>query len=163
MTAVCSKRLLLFAGAGGRGIATQPAARLRWNVGKLNRNSMPIHVDFFHPSRLVIAVVRGAITADDVRDAVQQFLASDVLHYRKIVDIASPTSPLDNAAVELMANLVLSQQVSRPRGALAFVVNPGQAADNAETFARLTSAERPVKVFQSLHAARKWLDEQPMP
>lgn len=124
---------------------------------------MPIHVDFFHPSRLAIAVVRGTITADDVRDAVQQFLASDVLHYRKIIDIASPTSPLDDAAVQMMANLVLSKSVSRPRGALAFVVSPGQAADNAETFARLTGAERPVKVFHSLHAARKWLEEQPMP
>ena len=97
----------------------------------------------------------ATITADDVRDAVQQFLASDVLHYRKIIDIASPTSPLDDAAVQLMANLVLSESVSRPRGALAFVVSPGQAADNAETFARLTGAERPVKVFHSLARGAK--------
>ncbi len=124
---------------------------------------MPIHIDFFHPSRLVIAVVRGAITADDVREAVEQFLAGDVLHYRKIIDIASPTAPIDAAGVQFLANLVLSQRVTRPRGALAFVVNPGQAADNAEAFARLTSDERPVKVFHSLHAARKWLEEQPQP
>ncbi|MCC8428593.1 STAS/SEC14 domain-containing protein [Reyranella aquatilis] len=123
---------------------------------------MPIHIDFFHPSRLVIAVVRGAITAEDVRESVQQFLASDVLHYRKIIDIASPTAPLDSAAVHMLAELVLSRAVSRPRGALAFVVSPGQAADNASTFAQLTSAERPVKVFHSLHAARKWLDEHPI-
>jgi hypothetical protein len=122
---------------------------------------MPIHIDFFHPSRLAIAVVRGTFTADDVRDAVQQFLASDVLHYRKIIDIASPTSPLDKAGVETMANLVLAQQAAKPRGPLAFVVNPGQAADNAEAFAKLTEGERPVKVFQSLHEARKWLEGHP--
>ncbi len=132
-------------------------------MGNLNRDQMPIHIDFFHPSRLVIAVVRGTITAHDVRDAVQQFLTSDVLHYRKIIDIASPTTPLDNAGVQALANLVLSQPVSRPRGALAFVVSPGQAADNAEVFAQLTGGERPVKVFHSLHAARKWLDEHPRP
>lgn len=132
-------------------------------MGNLNRDLMPIHIDFFHPSRLVIAVVRGTITSDDVRDAVQQFLSSDVLHYRKIIDIASPTAPLDNVGVQFMANLVLSHTVSRPRGALAFVVNPGQAADNAEAFAKLTGSERPVKVFHSLHAARKWLDEQAKP
>lgn len=124
---------------------------------------MPIHIDFFHPSRLVIAVVRGTISAHEVREAVLQFLASDVLHYRKIIDIASPTSPLDNAGVQSLANLVLAQRVSRPRGALAFVVSPGQAADNAEAFAQLTGGERPVKVFQSLHEARKWLDEHPNP
>jgi hypothetical protein len=123
---------------------------------------MPIHIDFFHPSRLVIAVVRGTFTADDVRNAVHQFLASEVLHYRKIIDIASPTAPLAKADVEAMANLVLAQRASKPRGPLAFVVNPGQAADNAEAFARLTEGERPVKVFHSLHEARKWLDGHPL-
>ena len=124
---------------------------------------MPIHIDFFHPSRLAIAVVRGTITAADVSSAVHQFLASNVLHYRKIIDIASPTTPLDQAGVEAMANLVIAQRGAKARGPLAFVVNPGQAADNAEAFAKLTEGERPVKVFQSLHEARKWLDENAQP
>ncbi len=124
---------------------------------------MPIHVDVYHPGRLIIAVVRGAFTADDVRDAVQQGLASDVLHYGKIIDISSPTSPLDKAGVEAMANLVLSRTGDKTLGPVAFVVSPGQAADNAEAFARLTSGLRPVKVFQSLHEARKWLGENSRP
>ena len=125
---------------------------------------MPIHVDVFHPSRLVIAVVRGAITADEVRDAVLKFVDSDIVHYRKIIDIASPTSPLDKAGTEALANLVLSRPATaRPRGPLAFVVSPGHAADNAEIFARMTGTDRPVKVFHSLHAARKWLDENTRP
>jgi hypothetical protein len=124
---------------------------------------MPIHVDIFHPSRLVMVVVRGAFTAEDVRNAVIQFLASDVVHYRKLIDIASPTTPLDQAGVVAMANLVLAQNDDRPRGPLAFVVSPGQAAENAETFAKLTEGKRVVKVFQNLHEARKWLDDQSGP
>ena len=124
---------------------------------------MPIHVDVYHPGRLIIAVVRGAFTADDVRDAVQQGLASNVLHYGKIIDISSPTSPLDKAGVEAMANLVLSRTGDKTLGPVAFVVSPGQAADNAGTFARLTGGLRPVKVFQSLHEARKWLGENSRP
>ncbi|WP_422030167.1 hypothetical protein [Reyranella sp.] len=124
---------------------------------------MPIHVDVFHPNRLVIAVVRGTFTADDVRAAVIQFLASDVLHYRKLIDIASPTTPMDKAGAQAMANLVLAQSDDRPRGPLAFVVSPGQAAENAEVFAKLTDGKRIVKVFQNLHEARKWLDEQSGP
>ena len=123
---------------------------------------MPIHVDIFHPSRLIIAVVRGAFTADDVRDAVQQVLASDVLHYSKLIDIASPTFPMEKAGVEAIASLV-SRHDGKPRGPVAFVVSPGQAADNAETFARMTAGLRPVKVFQSLHEARKWLAENSRP
>lgn len=84
---------------------------------------VPIHVDVFPPGRMVIAVVRGAFTTDDVR----------------------------------------ARNDARPRGPLAFVVSPGQAADNAEAFARLTADLRPVKVFHSLHAARKWLDEKARP
>lgn len=124
---------------------------------------MPIHVDFFHPSRLLIVVVRGTFTTDEVRSALQQVLASDILHYRKIIDIASPTSPLSRADVEAMAKLVLAQRTEKPRGPLAFVVSPGQAAENAEVFVKLTEAERPVKVFHSLHEARKWLDQQTPP
>lgn len=124
---------------------------------------MPIHVDIHHPSRLVVAVVRGAFTADDVREAVQQALASDVLHYGKLIDIASPTFPMDMAGVEAIANLILSRNAGTTPGPVAFVVSPGQAADKAETFARLTSGLRPVKVFQSLHAARKWLAENSRP
>jgi hypothetical protein len=124
--------------------------------------TMPIHVDVYHAGRLIIAVVRGAFTVDDVREAVQQVLASDVLHYGKIIDIASPTAPVDKAAVEAIAALV-SRNGEKPRGPLAFVVSPGQAADNAETFARLTAGLRPVKVFQSLHEARKWLAENSRP
>lgn len=124
---------------------------------------MPIHVDIFHPSRLVMVVVRGTFTAEDVRNAVIQFLASDVVHYRKLIDIASPTTPLDKAGVVAMANLVLAQNDGRPRGPLAFVVSPGQAAENAEAFAKLTEGKRVVKVFQNLHEARKWLDAQSGP
>ena len=131
--------------------------------GQTRPRNMPIHIDIFHPSRLVIAVVRGTFTADDVRDAVSQFLASDIVHYRKIIDIASPTTPLDKAGVEAMANLVLAQRDDRPRGPLAFVVNSGQASENAEAFARLTEGARTVKVFRSLHQARKWLDENTQP
>lgn len=122
---------------------------------------MPIHVDVFHPSRLVTVVVRGAITAEEIREAVIKFLSGDIVHYRKIIDIASPTNPLDKAGTEALANLVLAQPATaKPRGPLAFVVSPGHAAENAEIFARMTGADRPVKVFQSLHQARKWLDEQ---
>lgn len=69
---------------------------------------MPIHVDVFHPSRLVIVVVRGAITADEVRDAILRFMGSEIVHYRKIIDIASPTNPFDKAGAEALARLVLA-------------------------------------------------------
>lgn len=121
---------------------------------------MPIHIDFFHPARQAIVAVRGPITAEEVQEAIKQFLASGALHYSKIIDISATTAPLDSAAVEAIAARLRAQPPPGKIGPLAFLVRPGtKAAENAELFARLTEGERPVKVFQSLHAARKWLEE----
>jgi hypothetical protein len=110
---------------------------------------MPIHIDFFHPGRLVIIVARGVVTNDDLASSFRQLIESGALHYRRIIDISSPARfrSLPNAAA---------------RGPLAFVVGPGRAAENAMRFAALTEGERPVRVFHSLHEARKWLEQQPV-
>lgn len=39
---------------------------------------------------------------------------------------------------------------------MAFVVDPSRP-DFAETFAEVTKGERPIQLFRSLHAARRWL------
>ena len=57
-----------------------------------------------------------------------------------------------------LAAIMRAQPRAEARGPLAFVVNP-KDTHAADKFAELTAGERPVKVFQSLHAARRWLDE----
>ena len=44
------------------------------------------------------------------------------------------------------------------RGPLAFVVDPKRGAQ-AVKFAEITAGERPVKVFNNLREARKWVRE----
>lgn len=123
---------------------------------------MPVHIDFFHPNRLAIIVVRGEVTPADVGEAVRQMLESGALHYRKIIDVSSPSQPLTDEGLEKIATMMRSQPDSASRGPLAIIVNPGQQAQNAEKFAKMTEGERPVKVFHSLHEARRWLEQQPL-
>jgi hypothetical protein len=123
---------------------------------------MPIHIDFFHPARLAIIVVRGEVTGEDISEAIGQMLTSGAMHYRKLIDISSPSSPMSDEDVERTAIFMRSQPSAASRGPVAFLVGPGRAADNAVKFAALTEGERPVKVFHSLHEARKWLEQQPV-
>jgi len=37
---------------------------------------MPIHRDFLHPDRLVVAVVRGSVSAEDIANAVRELIAT---------------------------------------------------------------------------------------
>lgn len=121
---------------------------------------MPIHIDFFHPARLAVIVVRGTVTGEDITEAIRQMLTSGAMHYRKLIDISSPSSPMSDEDVERTAVFMRSQPNAASRGPVAFLVGPGRAADNAVKFAALTEGERPVKVFHSLHEARKWLEQQ---
>ncbi len=117
---------------------------------------MPIQLDVFHPNRIVVVVARGSITADDVLRAVREFMEKGATHYRKIIDVSLARSDIDMAQLESLAAFARSNQ--RARGPLAFVVD-GMGNPLAHVFAKLTEGERPVKVFTSLHEARRWLDE----
>lgn len=123
---------------------------------------MPIHIDFFHPGRLIVVVVRGVVTNDEIAAAMRQFLESGALHYRKLLDISSPSNPMSIEDIERTAALLRSAPHAASRGPLAFVISPGRGAENAERFVAMTEGERPVKVFHSLHEARKWLEQQPV-
>ena len=118
----------------------------------------PIHLDISHLDRLVIAVVLGQATADDIASLARQFAESGMMHYRKIVDTSAGDFAVDEAGVAAIAAFLRADPKAASRGPLAFVVDPARP-QFAEKFTELTAGERPVKVFHSLHAARRWLDE----
>jgi hypothetical protein len=123
---------------------------------------MPIHIDFFHPNRLAIIVARGEVTMTDVGEAARTMLESNALHYRKLVDVSSPSTPMKDESLEKLAAFMRNAPNAATRGPLAIIVGDDDKAGRAEQFASLTATERPIKVFKSLHEARRWLEEQPL-
>ena len=119
---------------------------------------MPIHLDFSHHNRIVVAVIRGRVSQEDIADAVKQFMATGAWHYRKIIDVTSGNSPVDEKGLEMLAALARNNAQDRTRGPLAFVIDP-ERGEIVEKFINLTAGERPVRMFRSLHDARRWLDE----
>jgi hypothetical protein len=122
------------------------------------RESMPIHVRISHHDRLVVAVCHGTISGEEFLNAVRESVEQGALHYRKIIDVAAANTDADMERLKQLLTLVRASPQAAQRGPLAFVVD-GKRGDTVRELAALTEeGERPVRVFTSLHEARKWLD-----
>lgn len=119
---------------------------------------MPIHLDISDLDRLVIAVVLGEATPDDIMEVARAFVETGRQHYGKIIDTTAGTSPIDENRMAAIAAFMRADPKAGSRGPLAFVVDP-KRGEQAMKFAEITADERPVKVFNSLRAARAWVRE----
>ncbi len=109
-------------------------------------------------NRLVVIVARGEVTAEEIAENTRRLVEADVPGYAKIIDTTQSKSALSREQVEKVAALLRGDPADRTRGAVAFVVNPDRKGF-AEAFAEVTKGERPIQLFRSLHAARRWLLE----
>jgi hypothetical protein len=117
---------------------------------------MPIHLDISDLDRVVIAVVLGAATPDDILEVAREFVKTGRQAYGKIIDTSAGTVPIDEGKMAAIAAFMRADPKAGARGPLAFVVDP-KRGEHAEKFAELTADERPVKVFTSLREARAWV------
>ncbi len=119
---------------------------------------MPIHFDISPMNRLVVIVARGRVTPEEIADVRQQLVNANVPDYAKIVDTTASSSTIGREQVEKIAAMRGLTHDGVKRGAVAFVVDPNKQGF-AEAFADVTQGERPIRLFASLHAARRWLLE----
>lgn len=123
---------------------------------------MPIHLEIYHPDRIVVGVARGEITLAEFGGFVRDLAQAGVIHYRKIIDVTAAKSSTVGKD-ELLAADAQLRELNRkgPRGPLALVTD-GNRGELAQVFKALAADDRPVEVFRSIHAARKWLAQFPV-
>ena len=119
---------------------------------------MPIYMDISRINRLVVIVAKGHVTADEITANTKALVEADVPGYAKIIDTTGSNSDLTREQVDKIATLLRGDAKDRTRGPVAFVVNPDRKGF-ADAFAEVTQGERPIRLFKSLHTARKWLLE----
>ncbi len=119
---------------------------------------MPIHVSISDLDRLVLAVVLGDVTPDDIAEVAREFVKSGRQHYGKIIDTTAGNAVMDENRMAAIAAFMRADPRAGARGPLAFVVDP-KRGEIVQKFAEMTAEERPVKVFHSLRAARVWVRE----
>jgi hypothetical protein len=116
---------------------------------------MPIHVDIGRLERTVVIVARGHVSPQDVHQVIRQIAEANVRPFGKIIDMTNATSGIEPGQVLPIAELLRGRPEEK-RGPVALVVD----ADNkrfADLFAAETKDDRPLKLFRSLHEARRWL------
>ena len=119
---------------------------------------MAIEVTVNAMDRMIVAIARGDLTLEDLVELRQELVKADRLSYRKIVEINTVTSALDEKAVSGFAKFLLRDEATTPCGPLAIVMASADAG-LAHMFTHLTTDKRPARVFRSIHEARRWLDE----
>ncbi len=119
---------------------------------------MPIHIEISDLDRLVLAVVLGDVTPDDIAEVAREFVKSGRQHYGKIIDTTAGNAVVDENRLAAIAAFMRADPKAGSRGPLAFVVD-AKRGEIAQKFADMTADERPAKVFHSLRAARAWVRE----
>jgi hypothetical protein len=115
-------------------------------------------MDILRLDRLVVIVARGHVTAEEIAKNTKTLIAADVPGFAKIIDVAGSASDLTREQVQRIADMLRGGPDSPSRGPVAFVVNPARQGF-AEAFAEVTQGDRPIELFTSLHAARRWLKQ----
>lgn len=119
---------------------------------------MPIYIDVSPLERVVVIVARGPVTGEEIAETARKLIAHSVPEYAKIIDVTGAASDLTKEQVNGMAAMLRSGRDAVARGPVAFVVDPARTAF-AGSFAEATEVDRPIRLFRSLHEARKWLKE----
>ena len=123
---------------------------------------MPIHLEVYHPDRIVVVVARGEITLADFGGFVRELAQAGVMRYRKIFDVTGAKSSTVGKEELLAADRQMRGLIGKgPRGPLALVADPDRG-ELAQVFKALTADDRPVEIFRSIHEARKWLGTFPV-
>ncbi|MBR2818472.1 MAG: hypothetical protein IKE60_27655 [Reyranella sp.] len=124
---------------------------------------MPVHWTISHAKRLVVAVAKDEVTVADIEKYFAGVTADGAMSYRKIFEITHTPSVLTEANLRALGERVVLYAQHGQIGPVAIVAASDESFAQAQTFAAAASARRPLAIFRELHAARHWLDAQPLP
>jgi hypothetical protein len=121
---------------------------------------MPTQWTISHPTRLVMAVAEDDLVLKDLEDYLDAIVAAGALSYRKIFDTTGATANLSEDDLMALGARIRAYTAIGPIGPLAIVATTDRSYGQARMFTALAEADRPIKIFRELHAARHWLDAQ---
>jgi hypothetical protein len=121
---------------------------------------MPIEWTISHGSRLVIAVAKGELRPEQMRDFLQAIDREGARPYAKMIDVKGLTTTFAPEQIAAFAAIVREREVDSVVGSIAIVVGTGTVAQQARAFSERGHLIRPIRVFAELHEARRWLDQQ---
>ncbi len=120
--------------------------------------AMPLHWTVSHLQRLVIAVAKGEVQAEEVEAYLEDVFAQGGGPYRKMVDVSQSDSVFDDSVLKSFAAWVRRHASQGPIGPIAIVATSDDSFRQARVFAEAATVDRPIKIFREQHEARRWLN-----
>lgn len=124
---------------------------------------MPVHWTISHANRLVVAVAKDEVTVSDIEKYFAGITADGAMAYRKIFEITHTPVALSEENLRALGQRVVLYAQHGQIGPVAIVAASDESFAQAQIFAAAATARRPLAIFRELHAARHWLDAQPLP
>jgi hypothetical protein len=121
---------------------------------------MPLNWTISHSDRTVEAVASGHLGLQDIERYLDDVMVSGALPYRKLFDAAQASSALGDDDMMMLGARLGAYIELGPIGPLAIVAPSTVFRQQARLFAVLAPADRPLKIFKTVEAARKWLAAQ---
>ena len=123
---------------------------------------MPVHWTVSHSTRLVVAVAKDDVTVADIEKYFAGVTADGAMSYRKIFEITHTPSALNAENLQALGARVVYYAQHGQIGPVAIVAASDESYSQAQIFASAAAVRRPLAIFRELHAARQWLDAQPL-
>ncbi len=120
---------------------------LRWKIDPADRS--------------VEAVATGHLSLQDVERYFDDLMVSGAFPYAKLFDATRVTSTVSDSDMMLLGARMSAYKGLGPLGSLAIVTPTSALRAQAMLFSALAPADRPLKIFKTVAAARKWLNAPP--
>ena len=118
---------------------------------------MPIDWTISHVDQTVEVVTSGPVGLQDIERYFDAVTVAGAWPYRKLFDAVHATPAFSEDDMMMLGARISAYISLGPIGPLA-IATSDDMRDPARLFAALAGADRPLKIFKSVHAARKWLD-----
>ena len=124
---------------------------------------MPIRLTIDHPGRNARAVSGGTVSRGDLENYFDAVSVAGAGPYPKLFDMADADFAIDDTDMLLIAARIraYAQSGGEPIGPVAIVAVSQKGFDQAELFAVLATADRPLLVFRTVAEAEQWLTSGP--
>jgi hypothetical protein len=121
---------------------------------------MPLQWRISRLEHVVLSVAEGTVTRADIEGYLDALEEKGALPYQKIFVAQSGTLDLSASDLSWLSERLAALNDRGPLGPFAVVAAPDRNADFMRFFTALAGVKRRLRLFRTIHDARRWLDRQ---
>lgn len=121
---------------------------------------MPLHWKISPLEHLVVCIADGAVSLADIGAHLDALDKGRALSFQKIFVATTGTSALSKADNHALANQIAALKRRSPLGPMAIVAGVSRNDKLADVFKTLARIDRPLRMFGTIHEARRWLSQR---